>query len=377
MGLCASVPEEINNEVKLESIKLSCEKLPDVDIYGDCTRIDQIPPIEMTSKRLKLIITNAVQSVDNMESIEYLIDNHTSDFTENDLNSLIRLNSDSLFDRFVKTRGVANVFGSSQARQSGIFAAIESKNQKALDHIINNYPICSYVSYHYNQVSGINAFAVIVDKLIEHNMTNNLISFIRINGYENHNVTDAKSLLDKLFATDMTEISIRPIYDSVKYRFSLEQNRDIFASVCKNRFENIAIDLLGKLNISSYFPVLQISASNKLGKIIEEITSIYKKDITQKHFDYTSTETFDGNTIMMLINNDMFDTFKLVIEKYFVNTGKIRPESAATSFGKYLIHCHTNGKDKYVDVLLKNITYTDDLLKLSSDKERRDIFEPI
>jgi hypothetical protein len=110
--------------------------------------------------------------------------------------------------------------------------------------------------------------------------------------------------------------------------------------------------------------ILQVACVNKMDRLVKEIVDKQRMKINRKHLEYTPNGKFENNAIMSLINLNMLDTFKLIIEKYFINSGKIIPEDENSHLGKYLIHCHKLGKEEFTQVLLENVVFSSKLMKL-------------
>jgi hypothetical protein len=367
-----------------------------VDKYGNCTSIDQVPPIELTKERINTIIINALKSIENIKSIENLINNYSQHFTNYTVCQLIKLNNLELFNKLHNKKVVDNLVTYSKENNnitSAYFAAIESNNKTVLAWLIKNHKIWYYnyvpiVTRYYSYGDRIYAetskrfdresqdnydksdkFMAIFNIMIKFKVENHLIDFINTNN--NFTNTDYSKYLPPTISysyyiieqmkSKASKPHITSFYNIFSSRLITEDYRLIYKNSCKYGYEELAIAMLSA--IITDINVVQIACEYKLENLITTIIKSYGDKLKLEHFDYSPTNKFENNAMMCLINNNMLSIFKMIIDKFFINTGKVIPENERSNFGKYLVYCHQGNKTEFKQVLLENIIFSSDLVK--------------
>jgi hypothetical protein len=368
-------------------VSSSKKSASNTDKYSACTRIDQIPPIERTSARISVVLKNALKNIENIDSIKYLIDNHSSDFGIDEVCLLIKLNDPTLFNRFYGYhRGIVySTLLTTETFEKVYNVSIEAKNETVLK-LLNEYLSEKSGSTSDKLEAEKLAFYRIMEKFAENKLINSLISFIDnyiqyvskryiYNYTYSYTYSYSKNSWneDVYWFNDFDKIMISvlknhsgdkaiELFKLIRNKISKNKYIEIYKIAC-NKNKEIVKDILPLIDLRDHTNVLYIACSNGLTDIAKTIVNYDFRTITIKHFEYTPDGKFSNNTIMSMINNDMFEVFKIVMEKCFVGTGRVMPEDKDSDFGKYLIHCHKTKRENFKKVLIDNVTFSEKLLK--------------
>jgi hypothetical protein len=409
MGTCNTKPAE-----KPTTVSSPIKNSP----YRKCTAINQIPPIDLTPEIIQIVITNACSNIEYIESIKYLLCNYNSSMnashilclikfnnteiinlllTTNRVNgcsidqrveiilACIKLNNNEINDNLIKYIIKPNITDHSTYcatyKTVLICESITAKNSVILQWLIKNISYCKHgpsYSIHYG-ILPLTLTQIDENRNIDIDMTKILIQ-LASNKYENEFKDFARKHKDsysdngvidnfKIIQAILNCGEDLLIWSIVYFENMYKKNQhnilnDIYISLCNMKYEKICIELIKKQYCDNS-DILYHACKNNLKTLCDMIYS--KKLLTRDHL-YTKL----GDCIDLMIYNDIFELFQKIIKRYFINTGKINPETKNSNFGKYLIKaCNTcsqvnplgNGnRDKYVEVLLDNIVFSDDLL---------------
>jgi hypothetical protein len=339
------------------------------DKYAKCVSIDQVPPIELTYRRIDVIISNALESIIYLKSIMHVIDNYHSRFNIQMVCKLIKLNDVNLFNRLYNKnkKYISDLIKYSPDNDNIVhiyMTSIES-NKSVLKWLITNFKIL------YNYLDDSDRYDKFMQIFLcfgQSKLEEELITFIDANNKclksEYHvyicGMSRWGNFIMKRMESAASHQHLDALYAKLKCSLTELDKSDIYEYACKYKYPKISIECI-QSDIKDRNDVLYIACKNNLEEVAKKIVISHTSKLTIVHFTYSPNDIFENNTMMHIINNDMISIFRIIIKTFFVNTGKVKPEDCKSDFGRYLVYCHIKNKTEFKQVLLENIVFANDL----------------